>query len=208
MHDVRTDVPTPLAPRAGATTSGPATTHGDMTPLRASLLLACAALGACRAATPPAGAPALPGSAAAVADSIVLERTRCYGTCPAYRLSLAATGEVGFVSEYPDEGRRETGRISPDAFRRLLRDAEAGGFFTLPDTIAKDGALCPQFRTDSPTATVTVFAPAGARQVVDYRGCDAPADPGDARRITALRELEARIDSVAGSGRWVRQPVR
>lgn len=175
-----------------------------MTTLRSALLIACAALGACRAAPPPAG-PALPGSAAA--DSIVLERTRCFGTCPAYRLSLAATGRVAFVSEYPDEGRRETGRTSPDAFRRLLREAEAGGFFTLPDTIARDGALCPRFRTDSPTATVTVFAAAGAKQVVDYRGCDAPADPRDAGRVAALRALEARIDSVAGSGRWVRQPA-
>jgi hypothetical protein len=175
-----------------------------MNSLRTSLLLACTALGACRAAPPPGG-PALPASAAA--DSLVLERTRCYGTCPAYRLSLAATGEVRFVSEYPDEGRRETGRASPDDFRRLLRDAEAGGFFTLPDTLANDGALCPQFRTDSPTATVTVFAAAGAKQVVDYRGCDAPAEPGAARRIAALRQLQARIDSVAGSGRWVRQPA-
>lgn len=178
-----------------------------MTPLRTSLLLACAALGACRAATPPAGAPAVPGSAAA-ADSIVLERTRCYGTCPAYRLSLAATGEVGFVSEYPDEGRRETGRASPDAFRRLLRETEAAGFFALPDTIAKDPVLCASPRTDSPTVTVAVFAAAGAKQVVHYWGCGAPDDPQATRRLEALRELEARIDSTAGSGRWVRQPVR
>jgi hypothetical protein len=178
-----------------------------MTTLRSSLLLACAALGACRAAPRPAGAPALP-SAAAAADSVVLERTRCYGTCPAYRLSLAATGQVAFTSRYPDEGRRETGRTSPDAFRRLLGEADAAGFFVLPDTIANDRALCASLTTDSPTTTVTVFAAAGAKQVVDYRGCGAPSDPQANRRLTALRELQARIDSVAGSGRWVRQPVR
>ncbi|HEV2736150.1 MAG TPA: DUF6438 domain-containing protein [Longimicrobiaceae bacterium] len=175
-----------------------------MTTLRSAMLVACAALGACRATIPPAGVPALPGSA----DSIVLERTRCYGTCPAYRLSLAATGRVAFTSHYPDEGRSETGRTSPDAFRRLLREAEAAGFFVLPDTIANDPALCASPRTDSPTVTVAVFAAAGAKQVVHYRGCGAPDDPQATRRLAALRELEARIDSTAGSGRWVRQPVR
>ena len=36
-------------------------------------------------------------------DSVVLERTRCLGSCPAYRLRVSRTGEVLFVSRNPGE---------------------------------------------------------------------------------------------------------
>ena len=172
--------------------------------LRAALLLACVAPGACRTATQVGASQAGP----ATADSIVLERTRCYGTCPAYRLSVAAAGQVAFTSRNPgDEGRSARDSTTPGAFAGLVREAREIGFFALPDTIAADRTLCPAESTDSPTATVTVFARAGTKQVVDYRGCGGGADPEARRRVAALRALEARIDSVAGSSRWVR-PAR
>ncbi|HEX8271481.1 MAG TPA: DUF6438 domain-containing protein [Longimicrobiaceae bacterium] len=171
---------------------------------RSCLLLACAALGACRGSAPPPTETAYPG-----ADSIVLERTRCFGSCPAYRLGVSAAGDVAFTSRGPeDEGRTHRARVPPEAFRSLVTAVARSGFIALPDTVAADPALCPLQRTDSPTATVTVFARSGSRQVVDYQGCAPPADPAAARRVAALRGLEAAIDSVAGSERWVRPAPR
>ncbi|HEX8272450.1 MAG TPA: DUF6438 domain-containing protein [Longimicrobiaceae bacterium] len=165
-------------------------------------LLAGAALAACQGAPRTAAAPA-----AEAADSVVLERTRCYGTCPAYRLSVAADGAVAFVSRYPDEGRTEAGRVAPEDFRVLVRGIHAAGFFALPDTIANDPAYCAAPSTDSPTATVAVYSAGTAREVVDYRGCAAREGTPQAGRLAALRSLAERIDSVAGAGRWVR-PAR
>lgn len=54
-----------------------------------------AALAACdRSAESSPGADAR----AATADSVVLERMACFGTCPIYRLSVAGSGRVAFVS--------------------------------------------------------------------------------------------------------------
>src|ERR687888_360851 len=45
-------------------------------------------------------------------DSIVLERTACFGTCPAYRLRISAAGAVHFTSRnFGDSGRVATGRV-------------------------------------------------------------------------------------------------
>src|SRR5712671_6957629 len=66
--------------------------------LAALLLLACA--------VPSGKTDARQSTAGSVADSIVLERSACYGTCPAYRLRLSNTGEIRFESRNPgDEGR-------------------------------------------------------------------------------------------------------
>ena len=157
----------------------------------AGLILICLAAG-CR--TRPPGAPA--GGAVPAADSIVLERTRCFGTCPAYRLSLARSGVVRFHSRNPgDEAREASGTVSPGAFEGLVQQAARLGFWSLPDQIA-GSALCERQATDHPTATVTLFGRRGAKRVEDYLGCfDAPQE---------LRRFETAIDSVAGSRQWVR----
>lgn len=167
-------------------------------------LAASIALGACAPASGPAGAP----PAGTAADSIVLERTRCYGTCPAYRLSLTAAGAISFTSRNPDdEGRSASDRTTPEAFRRLVRDAEAIGFATLPDTLENHPVFCPMPSTDSPTAIVSIFAAGRVKSVADYRAC-AAQDGQAAARLAGLRALEARIDSTAGSSRWVRPASR
>jgi len=131
------------------------------------------------------------------ADSVVLERSACFGTCPAYRLSLSRLGQVVFVSHNRQEqGRRETGSIPAQGFDRVLRVAVTAAFLELPTSYTMHSSLCPTAFTDAPTATVTVFMPRLTKQVVDYHGCGTvPAD---------LRTLELVIDSVAGVARWVR----
>ena len=141
-------------------------------------------------------------------DSIVLERTLCFGTCPAYRLSLTRNGRVSFESRNPgDSGRVGTDRIPSQSVEALHAIARELGFTTLPDTIARSRTLCPDRATDHPTATVTIFQGASWKRVVDYRGCFAASDHSTVTIVGKLRAFEAAIDSVAGSARWVR-PAR
>jgi hypothetical protein len=145
---------------------------------------------------------------AATADSLVLERTLCYGTCPAYRLSLARDGQVLFQSRNPgDEARQVRDTTAAGALSILTEMADSLGFATLPDTIANSPALCPDHATDHPTATVTIFRGAANKHVVDYLGCFARFDHSTVPIVERLRMFEARIDSLAGSQRWVR-PAR
>ena len=135
------------------------------------------------------------------ADSIVLERSRCFGNCPAYRLSLTAHGIVTRTPLGPRDTTpvRQTA-IPPDMIDVLVQQAQRIGFFSLPPVIAQDKALCPMAATDHATATVTIFRGDSTTKVVDYLGCYAGTDLSVTPALQRLRMLEAHIDSVARPG--------
>ena len=146
---------------------------------------------------------------AQAADSLVLERSLCFGTCPAYRLRIRGDGAVTFVSRNPgDTVGMKTDSIAPSDVAWLLGEAERLGFYALPATIAKDSTLCPLRATDHPTATVTISLGDSAHSVVDYHGCYASHDLDVVPRVKQLRRFEIEIDSVARSGRWARPASR
>ncbi|HSU15080.1 DUF6438 domain-containing protein [Longimicrobium sp.] len=161
-------------------------------------ILAAMGMAAAAACTRPAAVPPA-GGASARADSIVLERTRCYGFCPAYRLVLARTGEVRFTSIWPADTPPGSGTVAVRDFDALVDEAGRIGFWSLPDEI-QGSSLCPNASTDSPSTIVTLHAAGRFKRVNDYHGCR------EEPRLTGLRVLEARIDSVAGSRRWIVTP--
>lgn len=149
-------------------------------------------------------------SAAAVAtlDSIRLERTLCYGTCPAYRLQLDRDGRIRFTSLNPgDSGRSTQDSVSPEALLFLQREAERIGFFALPDDLVGT-PFCADSATDHPTVTVTAFRREGMKRVVDYHGCFERSDHSVRPAVAQLRTFERTIDGVTGSFRWVRAAQR
>ena len=146
---------------------------------------------------PARAAPAVANIRIANADSIVLERTPCFGSCPAYRLRISRDGGVLFHSRNAgDADRTEVGSVSARQLEHLLMEFELLGFAELPDTIANSREYCGSSRTDAATVITTVFAGATSKQVVDYHGCQwAPS---------GLRELETLVDSIVNTRRWIR----
>jgi hypothetical protein len=136
------------------------------------------------------------------ADSILLERTGCYGFCPQYQLRIAKSGEVlvrtgGRVRTESGEDVFRTSApaqkrsVGPGKFLDLMTAATFLHFLELPDVIERDARFCPHRWTDHPSAIVTIFFGNQSKRVEDYLGCDwAPA---------GLRRLEAEIDSTAGT---------
>jgi hypothetical protein len=142
-------------------------------------------------------------------DSIVLERSTCFGTCPAYRLRLSDSGEVRFESRNPgDEGRRVTDTVPASTFPALISRAKSIDFFDLPSEIAADSVLCHNRATDHPTVVVTVFARNQTKRVEDYHGCFETVEHETLPAITRLRAFESEIDSAVRSSRWVRPANR
>lgn len=160
--------------------------------LATGLLLILALAGCQRAGAPRAGTTGV--------DSLVLERTRCYGSCPAYRLSIASTGAVQFRSHNPgDTLRTASDWVDTAAFRLLTDEAARIGFRGLPNEIA-ESRLCGRMASDASSVIVTLFGAQGNKRVEDYLGClDGPRP---------LRDFQDRIDSVAGSRRWTRPAAR
>ena len=160
--------------------------------LAPGLLLILALAGCQRASAPRPGTTGV--------DSLVLERTRCFGSCPAYRLSIASTGAVRFRSRNPgDTARTASDSVDPAAFRLLMDEAARIGFRALPDEIA-ESRLCGRMASDASSVIVTLFGAEGNKRVDDYRGCHGGPRP--------LRDFQDRIDSVAGSRRWTRPAAR
>ena len=92
--------------------------------MRRAHLLGVVALLCC---SKPAARPEQPAtpSAAGATDSVVLERTRCYGTCPAYRLRVSRTGEVRFASRNLRDDQR-VGVDTVEARQHLLVQVKIG----------------------------------------------------------------------------------
>lgn len=137
-------------------------------------------------------------------DSLVLERMRCPGGCPAYRLRLSRTGEVVFVSRNPGETLSAVDTVPPSTLDSLQARAERGSFFSLPDMDAGMPPLCTTVRTDAPTLVLGFYGPKREKRVRYYTGCVLPNDGGDYSAVDSLRRLASAVDSATGAGRWIR----
>jgi hypothetical protein len=143
------------------------------------------------------------------ADSIVLERSMCFGTCPAYRLRLSDAGVIHFESRNPgEEGRTATDTVPAATLPSLVSRARSIGFFELPREIAADSVLCHNRATDHPTVVVTIFTNGETKRVEDYHGCYETVEHEILTPIARLRSFEVEIDSVLRSSRWVRPANR
>jgi hypothetical protein len=158
-------------------------------------------LGSCKADDPP--------TAADLSKiEITLQRSACFGVCPAYKVSIHGDGLVVFTTELrPDEpasalfaatekregvvlpGTHED-RIAPGAVAALFEQFRKGGFFDLRMSYRADV-------TDNPTYVLTVDTGQRQKSVEDYVGKEAgmPA---------VVTELERAVDKAAGTDRWVR----
>src|SRR5512146_2425125 len=140
--------------------------------------------------------------ASGVTDSIVLERTRCFGPCPAYRLRVSRAGEVVFVSRNPGEdGVSAVDTVEACVADSIATQARAIGFFTRPDTIR-----CSRMASDAPTLTMSLFG-RETKRVIYYTGCDLSRDSSMAATLQEMQHLASRMDALTRAGRWIR-PAR
>lgn len=161
------------------------------------VLAALAGVGACQPAHSGASTKEID------ADSIVLERSACFGFCPVYRLTLRPNGAVHFVTTARGDTVQRADTVAPRSVAWLASEAHRAGFYTLPRDITRDTALCAMAATDQSTATVTVFRGDSTHSVVDYHGCYMGHNLSVASPLAPLRRFESAIDSVANSRRWL-----
>ena len=119
---------------------------------------------------------------------ISIERTVCYGMCPAFTLRLTSDGNVEYIgrSDAAFKGHRQ-GKLDANAFHRLARAATDIGYFDL-----KDSYSCSV--TDNPTVYVSATKN-GTRKLIRHY---APELSGPAR----LSLFEQAIDAVVPSIHW------
>jgi len=147
-----------------------------------------------------------PSTAELAQTTISLQRTVCYGTCPAYKVTIRGDGHVHFESgTVPSGGADSAHRFTP--FQSVL----LSGIHDDQVPVASVAALAQQFRdagffklkdryqaevTDNPSQIVTLTVGTQQKSVIDYVGTEAGMP-------VAVRRLEEAIDHVAGTERWV-----
>ena len=126
------------------------------------------------------------------ADSLVFERTACFGFCPVYRLRLSRDGSVTLHWQEQREPRaviEGSWTIAPAAVQALLAQAQHGGITALPDDLPASKLYCPQAWTDAPGAVVAFYGPGWSKRITDYFGCQ--------KVPPALRAFELAVDSAS-----------
>jgi len=125
--------------------------------------------------------------------TVRLERIACYGTCPAYMLTIHGDGRV----EY--EGKRnvkltgtQESQVEPDEIKALAKEFAKAKFLTTSEDYS--GTICHRYCFDMATAVMELTLKQVSHRVKHYYGC------GDAPQ--ALFELESAIDRVAKVERW------
>jgi len=123
--------------------------------------------------------------------SISLERTTCFGSCPAYKVTLTSSGKVAYEGKmYVTRKGKYTSQIKPEEFKKLAAIADAAGFYDLKRSYESA-------TTDLPTA-ITQIARSGKVFEVSNYGSNGP---------DGLRKLEESIDrAVAKAVNW--KPVK
>lgn len=121
---------------------------------------------------------------------ITLERTLCYGFCPAYRVTIAGDGTVTWQGgTYVKVQGPATAQIPPEKVHALFERFRKAQFFWLLDSYAS--AI-----TDFPAQNVSIAFDDRKMSVHDYAGLmiGMPQDVVD---------LENAIDETANTAQWI-----
>src|ERR1700732_4053120 len=126
--------------------------------------------------------------------TIQLERTGCYGTCPAYSVTIHGDGRIEYngKSHVKETGTRD-GRIEVDKIRELASQFPKIKFWGITADYSEAkcrGRMC----TDMATVVTEISIKGVTHRVNHYYGCG--------RAPKSLFDLESAIDKSANSEQW------
>src|SRR5690349_2107641 len=139
--------------------------------------------------------------------AITLERSVCFGSCPAYKVTVYGDGRVQFTADKNPFGTASAAyeqfaysegvllrgsyedHVAPEAVAALIKRFQAADFWRLKDVYQYNV-------TDFPTQLLTIVMGDRKKTVVDYAGIYAGMPQ-------VVSDLEKAVDQLAGTDRWV-----
>lgn len=121
---------------------------------------------------------------------ITLERTLCYGTCPAYKLTIYGTGVVAWEGKsFVRVTGKAEGAISREQFKQLVSEFDKAKYYSLKDNYIQIPV------TDAPYVITSITVDGKTKSVRHY--C------ADTTAPEQLTKLENKIDEIVNSDQWV-----
>ncbi len=150
--------------------------------------------------------------------SLSMERTECFGSCPAYKLHINPDGKVLFegISFTKTKGKIE-GFVDENKISQLITEIEKADFFSLKDSYTGDSINCPLEVSDSASVKINIKLNGKEKTINHYLGCwenDRPTQ-NDSTDIKIekdwspkvfpqqLYNLENKIDEIVETKRWI-----
>lgn len=133
------------------------------------------------------------------AKVITLRRTACFGTCPAYKLTIFADGRVLYegISHVKKKGKAK-GRISSTKLEELIEEFQNIYYFNLKDAYIPGTNACGQSVTDMPSAVTSLTWNGNSKIINHYHGCRG------SQTLDLLTQLEDRIDEAVNVSQWIK----
>lgn len=155
------------------------------------------ALGACAVRANSGSTPPVPES------GITLERSTCFGNCPAYRVTVDANGQVTFTGQAHVQTTQATGHATPAQLAAIHDALARADFDAMRASYASRDDGCDMVMSDQPGIRITVGRSSGSHSVDFYLGCTGPL--ADAVR-PRIEQLANSIDKQLDTRRWIGTP--
>ena len=111
-------------------------------------------------------------------DSIVLQRTACFGQCPVYSVEIHANGQVKYIGEefVSVKGIRHSSipRANVELLAAALRHVK---FAQMHEKYQFEADGCVNMPTDLPSLSISVTKAGRTQNVSFYTGCQGPTVP-------------------------------
>jgi len=150
--------------------------------------------------------------------SLRMERTMCYGTCPAYVLTVEPDGIILFEGKnYTKTIGKAESLLSKEKLSQLVVEIEKVNFFSFKDSYTEDSGNCPTTATDNPSVTISVKLNDKEKTIKHYLGCSELYEPAKHNSSNMrvqkswsehifpqeLYLLENKIDEIVGTKQWI-----
>ena len=135
--------------------------------------------------------------------TVTLQRSTCFGNCPAYTVTVTPDGQVSFTGHAYVKTHQASGRATSAQLAAVFGALEQAGLRSMRDRYASRDDGCEMVMSDQPGIKITVADAAGSKTVEFYFGCTGAA--ADAVR-PRIEQLAHSIDQQLDTARWIGKP--
>lgn len=141
----------------------------------------------------------LPGLVIAC-TGITLQRSSCFGNCPAYSVTMAPEGAASFEGYIHVQTRHAHGHATPTQMPQIQAALERADFRAMRQSCVSQDDGCETVMSDQPGVKITVVDAGDSKTAEFYNGCAGIA--ADAVR-PRIEQLASTIDQQPGTARWI-----